>query len=242
MFALISRRIRGRKAPARTTSPRSVRLGLEALEDRSLPSTLTLTAMPAPVPAPAPAPMPAPAPQAALTLAVRYNTGTCITLSGHLMGTATPAGQRIAIRGEATGTAQTDVWGDYTITLTARDLGLVTAQTTEVKSNVASVTLTDVPPCICNFQCVEGPEHRWIFRGKVTYRGPTSLAGLIVTFGGMPNSLKGQSVTTDADGNFTLLITLTCAQRDNGIATVSCISPWGSVSKTAMCDVSQTGS
>src|SRR5438105_2027634 len=86
----------------RSHSPRPVCLGLERLETRDCPSTLTAM--------------------------VTYGSGRSITIAGHLSDTSTPANQTVTISGKAAGTTATNASGNYSTTLTATGLGDVYAK------------------------------------------------------------------------------------------------------------------
>jgi hypothetical protein len=142
LFGLLSRR--WRKA---TVPPRPVRLGLEALEARDVPSTLITS--------------------------VQYGTGTTIVLSGHFGNTSTPAGQVVNIWGKANGSSVTDINGNFSITLVASGLGDVYAQVDD--SNVADAVLVDSAPVIDKFTATEGSNDMWVFTGHVIDMNPQNL-------------------------------------------------------------------
>ncbi len=124
----------------------TARLGLERLETRDTPSTLTMSAT--------------------------YGLGHNVTLSGNLSGTSTPANQTICITGVASGMAETDANGNFSVTIQANTLGEVDAQTMDGASNVASVTLTDTAPKCFNFGGVPEGNNMWVFSGTVTWTHP----------------------------------------------------------------------
>ncbi len=113
---------------------RMVRPFLEALESRYCPSTSTST----------------------LSLNVSYAANRQVTLSGQLTNTGTLGGQTIRITGAVATTATTDANGNYTVTLTASQLGEVDAQTADNQSNVAINNLTASTPTITQFGAVKG--------------------------------------------------------------------------------------
>jgi hypothetical protein len=206
MFGLLTRP----RGYTRARSPRPVRLGLERLETRDCPSTLTAQ--------------------------VTYGAGRSITIAGHLSDTSTPANQTVTITGKATGTITTNASGDYSKTLTATGLGDVYAKTSD--SNVVDIVLTDTAPRITQFQAVEGPGDVWVLSGKVSYAYSTQ--GLVVNFGGQPICLTGKTATVDSNGNFIVSVTLSGLNCDNGTATAQITDAWGLRSNTASIEIFQT--
>jgi hypothetical protein len=207
VFGLLSRRAR-----KNSVSGRPVRLGLEALEARDVPSNLMTS--------------------------VEYLGGRNIAIHGNLSGTSTPGGQVITIWGKATGTATTDSNGNFTADLTATGLGAVYEQTPG--SNQAETDLTDTAPVIDSFFASEGPNHMWTFTGHVTYNQPSPY-GLVINFGGQPISLTGQTANVAPDGTFTFAIQLNGTYPDNGTATAQTTDAWGNSSNIAMCLITQMG-
>src|SRR5262245_13364026 len=61
------------------------------------------------------------------------------------------------------------------------------------------------PPVITSFTAVEVGPGLYRFTGTVAADNP---AGLVVSFGGEPPSVQGQTATVDADGTFSILINL----------------------------------
>lgn len=187
MFRLLSP---SRHRPFPAARARSVRLGLEALETRDCPSTLSM--------------------------GVTYGNQNSITLAGQLTNTPTPAGQTVVFNGQAAGSTTTDANGNYSITLLANGVGNVYAGTRDGQSNVAQVTLTDAAPEIDDFAATPESKNLWVFTGHVTDR---TAAGLVVHFGGLA-SLNGLTATTDSNGDFSLTVQLNGTQSDNGNAGV----------------------
>jgi hypothetical protein len=208
MFGLLTRAGRKKKVPA----PRRARLGLECLESRDAPSTLTMS--------------------------VAYGSGRGITLSGALTGTPCPAGQTVRISGQAAGLAVTDSGGHYTINLVASGLGPVSGKTVDGSSNTAQVTLTDTAPVLTNLKACEGVGDLWTFSGTVTYRSPQ---GLTVSFGGQPVTLQGKITPVSYTGTFSLSIRLNGTSTDNGMVSAGVMDPWGLTSNTLEVNVQQMG-
>jgi hypothetical protein len=198
------------RAPKSNVSGRRVRLGLEALEARDVPSTLMTS--------------------------VEYLGGRNIAIHGNLSDTTTPGGQVISIWGKAHGSATTDSSGNFTAYLTADGLGAVYEQTPG--SNQVETDLTDTAPVIDQFFAMEGPDHMWTFRGHVSYNQPNPF-GLVINFGGQPVSLSGQTANVAPDGTFTFSIQLNGGYTDNGAVTAQTTDAWGNSSNIAMCCVYQ---
>jgi hypothetical protein len=176
-------------------------LGLERLEQRDTPTTLTLN--------------------------VTYGLGRSITLSGNLGDTTNVANQMIMINGEASGQTFTDSKGHFATTLTANALGTVSAQTMD-NSASASVTLTDEKPVITNFSAIPEGYNIYEFKGTVTYSRP--FTSLVIFFGGMPVDLGGKVTAADSHGNFDLMVQLNGQQSDNGVAEAVAMTAWNTYS------------
>jgi hypothetical protein len=195
------------------------RLGLEHLERRDTPSTLTVS--------------------------VSYGIGATITLSGNLTNAPTPGGQLISISGKATGAAATDASGHYSVTLNASGLGEVDAQTSDGSSNVASVTLTDDAPLVSNFIAIREANNVWEFSGTVTYdrpwtgmqvaiTGPTSLVTIPVSANSGGNMSSGECT-----GTFDVCIQLDGTSDANGVYIAQATDFWGTLSNQANYSISQ---
>jgi hypothetical protein len=183
---------------------------LEALEDRDCLSTLTLS--------------------------VTYGTQKTVTLWGRVSDTPTPGGVTVEFRGAATGTATTDGDGNYSVTLTANQLGTVTAATNDEQCNTVQLTLTSMPPRIVDFGWSVSPTGMTTFSGRVI---DESAPGLTVTFGGEPESVQGQTTTVGADGWFHFSVLLNGGPADNGMVTAVVTDWWGLQSQIARCLVTQ---
>jgi hypothetical protein len=207
MFGLLLRKKKARPAGP----PRRTRLGLETLEGREVPSSVTLN--------------------------VTYGQGRSITLSGTLSGAPNVANQPISIQGQASGRATTDSSGNYTITLTASGLGQVTATDADGSSNIATANLTDTAPVLLTFGGSEGSTE-WTFSGTTSYGRYYS--DLTVNFSGSVQSMQGKSTTVAGDGSFAYLIELNGTATDNGTVYVKVVDAWGLVSNQLSTNVFQT--
>jgi hypothetical protein len=200
-----------RRARKRAVSPRPLRLNLETLEARDVPSTLTAT--------------------------VHYNGGTFITLYGHLSDTSTPSGQVVTVWGRAQGQATTDANGNFFLSVVASGLGDVLAKTPD--SNIVDTVLTDTAPQIDSFKAIEGPNHMWTFTGHVVDPSPQDLViylgGQPVSLSGKTIN------NVDSNGNFSIAIQLNGTTTDNGMAMAQAVDAWGLTSNFAMASVCQMG-
>jgi hypothetical protein len=88
-------------------------------------------------------------------------------------------------------------------------------------------------PVITGFRYAAG-NGLWTFMGHVDDDTP---AGLTVRFGGAPESLQGQTAVTDANGDFSLTLSLQTNGNDAGTATTDTTDPDGNNSNTAECYV-----
>ncbi len=221
MFGFFTRSVR----PSKPRAPRSVCLGLEPLETRYAPASMTTVTGPPPPP-----------PPVTLTMAVAYGSARNLTLSGHLANAPTVSNQAVAISGQATGTATTDVNGDYTIALTATALGEVDAAS---NGATASVMLTDPALFIDSFSHFEGSGGLITFSGHVTREG-RGTAGLWISLYGGP-SVTNQYAAVQADGSFSVTLQFPGQSIDNGTVWAKTVDAWGTVSDTAYDYLIQTG-
>jgi hypothetical protein len=175
-----------------------------------------------------------------VSLSVTYGEQRQVTLSGRVYDDS-PGGLTVRFSGVVSGTATTDSQGFFSVTLTASNLGMVSANVTDStmhQSNQASVTLVSAKPRFDSFICQELTGGWYRFTGKVL---DESVAGLTVYFGGTPVSLMMQSATVQADGEFTLDLQLNGTSTDEGTASAQVTDWWGKMSDQAFCDVHQTG-
>jgi hypothetical protein len=202
MLGLLTRSPK-KKVP-RTARP--VRLFLERLETRDCPSTISLN--------------------------VSYAANRMVTLTGQVTDTTQLGGLTVQITGVATTTATTDTNGNYSATAQASGLGKVYAQTSDNQSNVATITLNDIPPQITNFTVSLGPNNIATLTGTVTGQ---NVGGLTVAFDGSVTALQGKTATVNADGSFLLTVAL---GNVNGLAEARAVTTdwWGLLSTEAICD------
>jgi hypothetical protein len=211
MLGLLHRATRTRKPLA---SPMTS-LFLERLEDRLSPST----GVGPPVP---------PAPSETVSLNVTYEQNKQVVLSGQLTNSSGPvAYEGINLSGSVSGSATTDSQGNYSVTLTATSLGVVSAASADGLSNIAQYTLVGGSPTISNFTADPLGGGLWEFSGSVS-GAPTQ--GEVVNFGGI-NALQGQSVSVNADGSFDFYAIVNTGQ--GGWATAEAVDWWGDTSPIA---------
>jgi hypothetical protein len=105
--------------------------------------------------------------------------------------------------------------------------------------DAAEYEVPDVPPepVITEFNCSEGAGYVFTFEGTVE----GYLPGMMVTFGGDPQSLQGQTADVDEDGHFVLVIQLSGTLSDEGTATAVAMDTHGQYSGEACTSVHQTG-
>ncbi|MFO0879317.1 MAG: hypothetical protein U0840_18380 [Gemmataceae bacterium] len=178
-----------------------------------------------------------PLPPMNLTLNVSYGVGRQVTLSGDLMGSGDVANVAISITGSATGQTSTDADGEYSLTVEASNLGMVTATAGDGLASAWS-EITDEPPVITDFEAIEGADRVWTFRGTLTYH--RYFDSLQVFFGGQPVSIVNQSTSANNTGYFELVLVLNGQNSDNGQVWAQGQSAFGLLSDMAFDYVHQT--
>jgi hypothetical protein len=167
-----------------------------------------------------------------LTLAVTYDAGKQVTLSGQLTNSSGPvASETINFTGVVSGTATTNSQGLYRVTLPVSSLGNVTANSADGLSNPAQYTLVGGTPVVNNFMATSEGGGVWLFTGTVT---GAPVQGEVVDFGGI-NALKNQHVTVNADGTFSFYATVASGQ--GGYASAEAVDWWGDTSNEVYTDV-----
>jgi hypothetical protein len=102
---------------------------------------------------------------------------------------------------------------------------------------IGKITLPiDLPPIIVDFQVVRVDAGRYELTGRVFDESP---GGLVVTFGGVP-SAEGQTATTNADGTFSLTLSMQTDGTDMGIVTAVTQDAAGQSSNVAVAWVDPT--
>jgi hypothetical protein len=87
------------------------------------------------------------------------------------------------------------------------------------------------PPQITNFSAVYQVGNVCVFSGDVVAAAP---GGLTVFFGGEPVSLQGLKTVTDANGHFTITVTLNGTRNDTGVASAQAKDAFGQLSNEAL--------
>ena len=102
---------------------------------------------------------------------------------------------------------------------------------------IGKITLPiNLPPVIVDFQVVRVDAGRYELTGRVFDESP---GGLVVTFGGVP-SAAGQTATTNADGTFSLTLSMQTDGTDMGIVTAVTQDAAGQSSNVAIAWVNPT--
>jgi hypothetical protein len=157
-----------------------------------------------------------------------------VTITG-TVNDAVPAALTVNIGGSAfggglAGTITTDSQGNFSITLTATQLGQVMVCTSDQwgqSSAPASIKLSDSTPTITDFTAVQGVGHSWTFTGTVT---AGYAPGLTVNFSGLPE-VANLTATVQANGTFSLTVTLNA--DDSGYVNCAVTDCWNLTSATA---------
>jgi hypothetical protein len=159
------------------------------------------------------------------------------TLTGHVTDDQ-PAGLTVQFSGAYSGSVQTDANGDFSLTVSPDQLGVVSASVTDTAglvSNLAQAIFSSMPPMITSFTTSNVLGHIWTFTGHVA---DDYAAGLKITFGGSVQAVDGLTATVDADGNFSLTVEI--ADGDSGGVSAQTTDWWGQASNQAICWVSPT--
>jgi hypothetical protein len=169
---------------------RQVRPRLELLERRDCPSSSSGATAPV-----------------ITSFAVNAETGVTVEVTGDVQD-ANPASCVINLTGTIQGSVQVNGDGSFSAEVTANSVGMVTAvaqdTVTTLSSAPANANVAPQPPEIENFAFVHIAQNVWTFSGTVIDLVP---ANVPVTFGG-PGNLQGATTNADANGNFSLTITL----------------------------------
>jgi len=168
-----------------------------------------------------------------ITLSLTHGPNRTVNVSGRVTDEA-PGNRTVYFSGAATGSAVTNAYGFFTATLQATALGSLQASVTDPWGlpGTATISITNDPPVIVNFEASEQWGNLWNFSGQVLDESP---GGLIVQFSG-PNGIDGRTVTVAANGWFNLTVPVT----QNGFTTVRVTDWWGAQSLMAWSIVSIT--
>lgn len=89
-------------------------------------------------------------------------------------------------------------------------------------------------PEIVDFAAVEVVGGLWRFTGDVIDEAP---GGLLITFGGEPDSLQDKTTTTDANGHFDVAFLLNTDGSDNGLASAQTVDNRNLASNVALTNI-----
>ena len=160
-------------------------------------------------------------------LSYTWGANKQVTITGGIMDEL-PGGLTVTFAGAAVGQVTTNPDGSFSVTLTASQLGQVTVSTTDQwnqTSAAASIALTNSAPSIPTFMGIQGAGHSWTFAGKVN---DEYAPGEVVSFSGLPE-LANLTATVQADGSFSLTVTLAAGESGN----VNCaVTDWWNVTST----------
>jgi hypothetical protein len=131
----------------------------------------------------------------------------------------TPASCSVSITGAATGGAQCDASGSFSVTCDVPTLGDITviASDGQLSSTPAGLTLGNVAPTTTITAVKNGGQ--WTFSGSVADEAP---AGLTVTLSGAPG-INGRTVTVAANGSWSISVIMFAQVQ--GIATAK-VTDW----------------
>jgi hypothetical protein len=87
------------------------------------------------------------------------------------------------------------------------------------------------PPQITNFTATYQVGNICVFSGDVVAAAP---GGLTVFFGGEPVSLQGLTTVTDANGHFSITVTMNGMRNDTGVASAQTKDAFGQLSNEAL--------
>lgn len=135
----------------------------------------------------------------------------------------TPASCAVTISGAASGVASCDAQGNFDTTLDVATPGLITAVASDgaMQSGQTNDTLVNNAPTVSDVMAVQGPGNTWTFSGTVSDEVP---AGIIVSLEGPPG-VNGQTATVNADGTFSVTVTL--APGTSGYVTATATDQYG---------------
>lgn len=159
-----------------------------------------------------------------LSMNIAYGARRSLTITG-VVNDEAPGGLEVVLSGSVTAWVSVNNDGTFYLYVSeAIALGPVQGSTTDaqgLQSNTVTLAITSAPPAIENFVLMPAMDGFFTFTGRVV---DESAANLVVTFGGLP-CLVGQTVTTDANGNFTFTIFIPLSQR--GQVTAQVTDWWG---------------
>lgn len=159
-----------------------------------------------------------------INLQIEMLQGQTVRLYGTVTGGTGP--YFLSFYGAASGSSFTDGSGNFSVELEASYLGTIYGVALNfmgIPSNTGIVEATSAVPVIETFSGVQETGNLWTFSGTVADESP---ADAIVYFGGI---LSGHMATVQADGTFTLCVTL----EEGGLATAMAMDVWWQMSNNA---------
>jgi hypothetical protein len=146
-----------------------------------------------------------------ITLAISYGANHQVPLAGKVPD-QTPYNRVVSFSGVVSGSATTDVGGNFTATLTASKLGQVTATVIDAwgLSASASATVSNSAPQV-SITSTSQQGGYWVITGKVTDVHPN---GLVVTMTSTDiPSVNGMTATVGQDGTFRFMFAGDCTGK-----------------------------
>jgi hypothetical protein len=168
-------------------------------------------------------------PPPVITLSVLSLNAKFVTFSGTLTGLDV-GGQNIQVSNMFRAVT-TDEQGNFSFAMPRYSANNVQVSAIDLwgqQSNVAEVNVPTAPLFITMTAVAESSPYTWTFSGTVT---GSNVAGLIVTFGGVNDTLQGTAVV-DSSGYFSF--TFVFSGEPTGTATASITMPYGVLSNTAI--------
>lgn len=129
-----------------------------------------------------------------------------VTISGQVYGNSCQ-NATVQFSGAVSYTVTTDSAGNFSFTAPANYLGTITGIACDGEGTLSNPVENQVGSCrpeFADFSAFEGYNHVWTFWGHVDSE---YLVGNVISFQGAPD-LDGRTVTTDANGDFTLTVWL----------------------------------
>lgn len=157
-------------------------------------------------------------PPVLLSLAAEQVPGQRYRIYGRVAD-ETPASCGVVITGATNGVALCDGSGNFDAIFNVPAPGMINAVVGDgqLQSGASVLALTNVAPTVGGFTAVLGAENTWTFSGTV---GDEAKVGLTVTLSG-PVGVQGASTTVQANGTWSITLTLPAGTGGNVTATVT---------------------
>jgi hypothetical protein len=161
-----------------------------------------------------------------LNLSAIAGAGHSVQVSGSVVD-QNPSACVVNLSGVVNGSVAVQANGAFSTQVTATGLGQVTAvaqdNQQQISSNQVSTQISAEQPVINNFAVVHNQNNTWTIQGQVA--DDQSPASVPVLFGG-PGNVQNMTVTTDANGNFCVAVSITTTMPSFTITAVATDS-WG---------------